>query len=65
MGAIAETVRERGGVTIVDEIYLGLGYDEAFGKTALALNLGQYVAMNPTNPKACPPYLLFGVHVFI
>lgn len=37
MGAIAETVRARGGVTIVDEIYLGLGYDEAFGHTALAL----------------------------
>ncbi|EGJ10014.1 pyridoxal phosphate-dependent aminotransferase [Rubrivivax benzoatilyticus] len=37
MGAIAETVRARGGVTIVDEIYLGLGYDEAFGHAALAL----------------------------
>ncbi|MBG6079169.1 aspartate/methionine/tyrosine aminotransferase [Rubrivivax gelatinosus] len=37
MAAIAETVRERGGVTIVDEIYLGLGYDQAFGHTALAL----------------------------
>ncbi|WP_164963218.1 pyridoxal phosphate-dependent aminotransferase [Rubrivivax sp. JA1026] len=37
MAAIAETVRARGGVTIVDEIYLGLGYDEAFGHTALAL----------------------------
>lgn len=37
MAAIAETVRTRGGVTIVDEIYLGLGYDEAFGHTALAL----------------------------
>ncbi|MBZ8141481.1 aminotransferase [Rubrivivax gelatinosus] len=37
MAAIAETVRARGGVTIVDEIYLGLSYDEAFAKTALAL----------------------------
>ncbi|MBK1614160.1 aminotransferase [Rubrivivax gelatinosus] len=37
MAAIADTVRARGGVTIVDEIYLGLGYDEAFTKTALAL----------------------------
>jgi len=37
MGAIAEVVRAHGGVTIVDEIYLGLGYEEAFGHTALAL----------------------------
>jgi aspartate/methionine/tyrosine aminotransferase len=37
MAAIADVVRARGGVTIVDEIYLGLSYDEAFGHTALAL----------------------------
>jgi aspartate/methionine/tyrosine aminotransferase len=37
MAAIAEVVRARGGVTIVDEIYLGLGYDDAFGASALAL----------------------------
>ena len=37
MAAIAGTVRERGGVTIVDEIYLGLSYDEAFSHSALAL----------------------------
>ena len=37
MAAIAEIVRARGGVTIVDEIYLGLDYDEAFGRSALAL----------------------------
>jgi aspartate/methionine/tyrosine aminotransferase len=41
MAAIAQTVRERGGVTIVDEIYLGLSYDEAFGHSALALDGGQ------------------------
>jgi aspartate/methionine/tyrosine aminotransferase len=35
MRAIAEAVRERGGFTIVDEIYLGLSYDEAFGHSAL------------------------------
>jgi len=35
--AIVETVRARGGVTIVDEIYLGLSYDERFGHSALAL----------------------------
>ncbi len=34
---IVEAVRTRGGVTIVDEIYLGLSYDAAFGHSALAL----------------------------
>ncbi len=37
MAAIACTVRERGGVAVVDEIYLGLSYDEAFSHSALAL----------------------------
>ena len=37
MAAIADVVRQRGGVNIVDEIYLGLSYEEAFGHTALAL----------------------------
>lgn len=32
---IHAAVQERGGVTIVDEIYLGLSYDTAFGHTAL------------------------------
>jgi aspartate/methionine/tyrosine aminotransferase len=36
MGRIAEVVRRRGGVTIVDEIYLGLSFDEAYGHSALA-----------------------------
>lgn len=35
MRRIVEHVRARGGVTIVDEIYLGLSYDEAFGVSAL------------------------------
>ena len=35
MRRIVEQVRARGGVTIVDEIYLGLSYDEAFGVSAL------------------------------
>ena len=35
MAAIAETVRAHGGVTLVDEIYLGLSYDAAFGHSAL------------------------------
>jgi aspartate/methionine/tyrosine aminotransferase len=37
MAAIAQTVRARGGVTIVDEIYLGLSYDDTFGHTVLGL----------------------------
>ncbi|MGL6113082.1 MAG: pyridoxal phosphate-dependent aminotransferase, partial [Rubrivivax sp.] len=35
MAAIVAAVRARGGVTLVDEIYLGLSYDEAFGHSAL------------------------------
>jgi len=35
MAAIVEAVRARGGVTLVDEIYLGLSYDAAFGHSAL------------------------------
>ena len=35
MAAIADAVRARGGVTLVDEIYLGLSYDKAFGHSAL------------------------------
>ena len=37
MATSAQAVRARGGVTLVDEIYLGLSYDEAFGHTVLAL----------------------------
>jgi aspartate/methionine/tyrosine aminotransferase len=40
MRAIAETVRERGGVTIVDEIYLGLSYDARYGQSALVHGSG-------------------------
>ncbi|MDH4290702.1 MAG: pyridoxal phosphate-dependent aminotransferase [Aquincola sp.] len=35
MRRIVETVRARGGFTLVDEIYLGLSYNEAFGHSAL------------------------------
>jgi aspartate/methionine/tyrosine aminotransferase len=35
--AIHQLVRERDGVMMVDEIYLGLSHDERFGQTALAL----------------------------
>ena len=34
---IASQVRERGGVTLVDEIYLGLSHEDAFGHSALGL----------------------------
>jgi len=36
MGRIVDTVRARGGFTVVDEIYLGLSYEERFGHSALA-----------------------------
>ncbi|HXD06131.1 MAG TPA: pyridoxal phosphate-dependent aminotransferase [Burkholderiaceae bacterium] len=37
MARIVATVRERGGATLVDEIYLGLSYEEPFGHSALKL----------------------------
>jgi len=42
---IHEFVHSRGGVTLIDEIYLGLSYEEHFGHTALAMpgELGQSV----------------------
>ncbi|QNP49401.1 pyridoxal phosphate-dependent aminotransferase [Diaphorobacter aerolatus] len=36
--SIHKVVKERGGITIIDEIYLGLSYDEAFGQSALAID---------------------------
>ncbi|MSQ66517.1 MAG: pyridoxal phosphate-dependent aminotransferase, partial [Limnohabitans sp.] len=35
---IHHIVRGKGGITIVDEIYLGLSYDHGFGQTALAID---------------------------
>ena len=35
---IHQVVQERGGVTLIDEIYLGLSYDDAYGQTALAID---------------------------
>jgi aspartate/methionine/tyrosine aminotransferase len=35
MGRIVQAVRARGGVTVVDEIYLGLSYDPRYGSSAL------------------------------
>jgi aspartate/methionine/tyrosine aminotransferase len=36
MGRIVAAVRERGGFTVVDEIYLGLSFDDRYGHSALA-----------------------------
>ena len=35
---IHEVVSARGGITVIDEIYLGLSHDEAYGQTALAIS---------------------------
>ncbi len=36
--AIHHEVKQRGGMTLIDEIYLGLSYDAQFGQTALAID---------------------------
>ena len=45
MRRIDAVVRARSGVTLVDEIYLGLSYDDTFGHSALALG-EQVVSIN-------------------
>ncbi len=35
---IHSVVQEHGGITLIDEIYLGLSYEEAFAQTALAIS---------------------------
>ncbi len=40
LAAIVQAVHRRGGVTVVDEIYLGLSYDETYGASVLALGDG-------------------------
>ena len=42
---IHEVVSQRGGITLIDEIYLGLSHDEQFGHTALALD-DQIISIN-------------------
>ncbi|HSI58225.1 MAG TPA: pyridoxal phosphate-dependent aminotransferase [Ideonella sp.] len=37
LGRIVDTVRAHGGITVVDEIYLGLSYDDSFAGSALSL----------------------------
>lgn len=45
MRRIHQFVSGRGGITLVDEIYLGLGYDTAFGQSALAID-DQVISIN-------------------
>ncbi|PKO62444.1 MAG: aminotransferase [Betaproteobacteria bacterium HGW-Betaproteobacteria-18] len=42
---IHEVVQARGGITLIDEIYLGLSHDEQYGHTALALD-DQLISIN-------------------
>lgn len=45
LARIHNEVNQRGGITLVDEIYLGLSYEDAFGQTALALD-DQVISIN-------------------
>ncbi|CAA9394522.1 MAG: Valine--pyruvate aminotransferase, partial [uncultured Ramlibacter sp.] len=45
MRRIHQVVQARGGITLVDEIYLGLSHDDRFGQTALALD-DQVISIN-------------------
>jgi len=45
MKLIHEVVQELGGISIIDEIYLGLSQDDAFGQTALSLD-DQIISIN-------------------
>ena len=42
---IHEVVTRRGGITLIDEIYLGLSYDETFGQSALGID-DQIISIN-------------------
>ena len=42
---IHEVVSRRGGITLIDEIYLGLSYDDQFSQTALAID-DQVISIN-------------------
>jgi aspartate/methionine/tyrosine aminotransferase len=45
LARIHNLVHQRGGITLVDEIYLGLSYETAFGQTALAID-DQIISIN-------------------
>lgn len=42
---IHDVVRRRGGITLIDEIYLGLSYDDTYGQSALAID-EQVISIN-------------------
>jgi len=42
---IHEFVKSKGGITLIDEIYLGLSYDDAYGHSALAID-DQVISIN-------------------
>ncbi|HMN76805.1 MAG TPA: pyridoxal phosphate-dependent aminotransferase [Burkholderiaceae bacterium] len=52
MGRIVQTVRARGGFTIVDEIYLALSFDDAYGASALAQS-GDVISINSFSKYFC------------
>jgi aspartate/methionine/tyrosine aminotransferase len=45
MRRIHSFVKKQGGITLIDEIYLGLSYDDTYGKTALGLD-DQVISIN-------------------
>jgi aspartate/methionine/tyrosine aminotransferase len=45
LARIHNIVNNQGGITLVDEIYLGLSFDEAYGQTALAID-DQIISIN-------------------
>jgi len=49
---ICNIVAERGGITLMDEIYLGLSHDAAFAQTALAL-AGDVISINSFSKYFC------------
>ena len=54
MGRIVQAVRARGGFTIVDEIYLALSFDDAFGHSALAHAVqGDVISINSFSKYFC------------
>jgi aspartate/methionine/tyrosine aminotransferase len=45
MRRIHQFVQKQGGITLIDEIYLGLSHDDTYGKTALAID-DQVISIN-------------------
>jgi aspartate/methionine/tyrosine aminotransferase len=52
LARIVEVVRARGGVTLVDEIYLGLSYEAAYSRSALSLG-DDIVSINSFSKTFC------------